>query len=525
MNAKRTRSWCRVGGLGGVAACWQVFEHAGQQPAPSASNRRRHRRHPRRHGDGNSRDSAANDTAAKKLPPEALQALVAPIALYPDPLLAQTLAASTYPLEIVQLHQYMLKYPKLKDQALVDSIKKQPWDPIIQSMAAVPEVVKRLHDDIQWTTDLGNAFLAQQSEVMDAVQVMRKKAKDKGALESNEQQKVEVQVVESKQVIVVESANPEVIYVPSYNPTYVYGPAPYAYYPYPPVYYPPYYAGAAFVSFGIGMMWGAAMWGGVMLLRRLGWRRQRLHQQLNNFSAELVASVVSVASVAWVALAELVVLVVLVEWVVLVELAALAVLASLVVLVVLAVPASLVEWWRWWRGRAVAARGRTTLRIEVERRTATGQLPTSLVDPRAAMSACGAIGDPASAQAVVERAIVRRAETSAVARGTRLGRGAGAGNRGSSGVGSGAGGAGGDKVGNRSIPSDRGSGSRSGSGVGSSSGNRGVSNALGGRSRGYNGIERAGQQFARIIQHGLPWRWAEGHVVAAEDGGDDVYRR
>jgi hypothetical protein len=108
---------------------------------------------------------------------------------------------------------------------------------------AVPDVVKRLHDDIQWTTDLGNAFLAQQSEVMDAIQVMRKKAKDKGALESNEHQKVEVQVVESKQVIVVEIREPEVVYVPSYSPTYVYGPPAYAYYPYPPIYYPPYYAG------------------------------------------------------------------------------------------------------------------------------------------------------------------------------------------------------------------------------------------------------------------------------------------
>ena len=78
----------------------------------------------------------------------------------------------------------MAKYPDLKDKALADSVAKQPWDPSIQSMAAVPEVVKRLADDIQWTTELGNAFLAQQSDVMDAVQVMRKKAKDKGALET-----------------------------------------------------------------------------------------------------------------------------------------------------------------------------------------------------------------------------------------------------------------------------------------------------------------------------------------------------
>ena len=124
--------------------------------------------------------SAQADTTAKKLPPEQLDALVAPIALYPDPLLAQTLVASTYPLEIVQLQQWLAKNPDLKDKALADAVAKQPWDPSIQSMAAVPDVVKRLADDIQWTTDLGNAFLAQQSDVMDAVQRMREEGQGQG---------------------------------------------------------------------------------------------------------------------------------------------------------------------------------------------------------------------------------------------------------------------------------------------------------------------------------------------------------
>ena len=189
-------------------------------PAKACSSRRKsHRRRsrPRR------RQRRPREPAAK-IPPEQLDSLVAPIALYPDPLLAQTLVASTYPLEIIQLQQWLAKNKDLKDKALADAVAKQPWDPSIQSMAAVPEVVKRLADDIQWTTDLGNAFLAQQSDVMDAVQRMRKKAKDKGALESNEQQKVETKVVEEKTIIVVESANPEVIYVPSYSPTVVYGP-------------------------------------------------------------------------------------------------------------------------------------------------------------------------------------------------------------------------------------------------------------------------------------------------------------
>jgi hypothetical protein len=192
--------------------------------------------------------------------------------------LAQTLVASTYPLELVQLQQWLVKHKDLKDKALADSIGKQPWDPSIQSMAAVPEVVERLANDIQWTTDLGNAFLAQQTDVMDAVQRMRKKAQEKGALESNEQQKVETKVVEEKTIIIVESANPEVIYVPSYSPTVVYG-AAYPYYPYPPIYYPPYYAGAAFVSFGVGFMWGAA-WGGSCC--HCGWGGGNVNINVNN---------------------------------------------------------------------------------------------------------------------------------------------------------------------------------------------------------------------------------------------------
>jgi hypothetical protein len=221
--------------------------------------------------------AGTTEPAAAKLPPEQLDSLVAPIALYPDSLLAQTLVAATYPLEIIQLQQWLLKNPGLKDKALVDAVAKQPWDPAIQSMAAIPDVVKRLADDVQWTTDLGNAFLAQQGDVMDAVQRMRKKAADKGALVPNEQQKVDTQVVEGKTVIVVESANPEVVYVPSYSPTVVYGSSPY--YPYPPIYYPPYVPGAAFVSFSFGVMVGAA-WGGYCC--RMGWGHNDIDIDVNN---------------------------------------------------------------------------------------------------------------------------------------------------------------------------------------------------------------------------------------------------
>ncbi len=223
-------------------------------------------------------DSTATPAAPAKIPPEQLESLVAPIALYPDALLAQTLVASTYPLEIIQLQQWLAKHPDLKDKALADAVAKEPWDPSIQSMAAVPEVVKRLADDIQWTTDLGNAFLAQQSDIMDSVQRMRQKAKDKGALESNEQQKVETKVVEEKTIIIVESSNPEVIYVPVYSPTVVYG-AP-IYYPYPPIYYPPYPPGAAFVTFSFGVMMGAAYWGGSCC--GCGWGGNNVNINVNN---------------------------------------------------------------------------------------------------------------------------------------------------------------------------------------------------------------------------------------------------
>src|SRR5271170_7050510 len=152
---------------------------------------------------------------ATKIPSDQLDSLVAPIALFPDPMLAQTLAASTYPLEIIQLQQWLGKNPGLKDKALADAVAKQTWDPSIQALAGLPDLVKRLADDIQWTTDLGNSFLAQQGDVMDAVQRMRKKAQDKGNLKSNEQMKVETKTVESKQVIVIEPADPQVIYVPS----------------------------------------------------------------------------------------------------------------------------------------------------------------------------------------------------------------------------------------------------------------------------------------------------------------------
>ena len=199
--------------------------------------------------------------APTRLPPEELDSLVAPIALYPDPLLAQVLAASTYPLEIVQLQQWLAAHKGLKDKALADAVEKENWDPSVQSMAGLPDVVKQLADNIKWTSELGNAVLAQQSDVMNAVQRMRGKAQQSGKLTSSDQMKVETQVVDSKSVVVIEQANPQVIYVPSYNPEVIWGAAPV--YAYPPVYYPPvgYYAAGMALSFGVGVAMGA-IWGG-----------------------------------------------------------------------------------------------------------------------------------------------------------------------------------------------------------------------------------------------------------------------
>lgn len=200
----------------------------------------------------------ASGSQDAKLSNDQLDSLVAPLALYPDPLLTQTLVASTYPLEIVQLHQWLQQNKNLQGKALTDAVMKQKWDPSVQAMATFPDVVKQMAENIGWTNDLGNAFLAQQNDVMDAVQRMRAKAVEKGALKTTEQQKVETKVIENKSVVVIEPAKTEVVYVPTYNPVAVWGTP---YYPYPPVAYPYYPAGGALLGFGVGLAVGAA-WGG-----------------------------------------------------------------------------------------------------------------------------------------------------------------------------------------------------------------------------------------------------------------------
>src|ERR1700758_3220887 len=163
------------------------------------------------------------------IPPEELEALGAPIALYPDPLLIQVLAASTYPLEIVQLKQWLDENNNLKNKELAEAVVQQNWDPSVQSLSAFPVVVNKLANKIQWTTDLGNAFLAQQSDVMDAVQRLRAKAQANGMLKTNDKQKVASETTDNgEEAITIEPAQQDLVYVPTYNSRVVYGDSGYS---------------------------------------------------------------------------------------------------------------------------------------------------------------------------------------------------------------------------------------------------------------------------------------------------------
>jgi hypothetical protein len=204
--------------------------------------------------------------AATSFKPEELEQLLAPIALYPDSLLAQILMASTYPLEVVQAERAVKANPGLKDDAA--ALNKLTYDPSVKSLINFPQVLTMMSEKLDWTVKLGDAFLADQKSVMDAVQKLRAKAYAQGNLKTTSEQKVTVQPTTQPaaagqapaQVYVVESTSPSVVYVPTYNPTVVYGGWPYPAYP-PAYYYPPgYVAGTALVSFGVGMAVGAA-WG------------------------------------------------------------------------------------------------------------------------------------------------------------------------------------------------------------------------------------------------------------------------
>ncbi|HWK49753.1 MAG TPA: DUF3300 domain-containing protein [Steroidobacter sp.] len=210
-----------------------------------------------------SQDAAA---PAEPFKPEELEQIVAPIALYPDALLAQVLMASTYPLEIVLAARWAKDHPDVKGDAVAKAVENETWDASVKSMVAFPDVLTMMSEKLDWTQKLGDAVLAQRKDVMDAVQRLRAKAKDSGHLTSTNEQTIKTQAAPAgsatPQIIVIESPSPEVVYVPTYNPTVVYGAWPYPAYP-PYYYYPPgYAAGTALFSFSMGMVVGGALWGG-----------------------------------------------------------------------------------------------------------------------------------------------------------------------------------------------------------------------------------------------------------------------
>ena len=179
------------------------------------------------------RECSAQGTGTSKpvFKQEELEQLLAPIALYPDDLVAQILMASTYPLEVVEAARWVKANPNLKGNQLTSALEKQNWDPSVKSLVNFPSVLTMMNDKLDWTQKLGDAFLAQQKDVMNTVQKLRAKAQASGNLKTTKEQTVVVQ----DQVIVIQPADPQVIYVPTYNPTVVYGAWPYP--AYPPYYY------------------------------------------------------------------------------------------------------------------------------------------------------------------------------------------------------------------------------------------------------------------------------------------------
>ena len=176
---------------------------------------------------------------------EELDQMLAPIALYPDSLLAQVLMAAAYPIEVVQADRWVKQNKNLKGEQLNAALDKMSWDLSVKALVPFPQVLAMMSEQLDWTSNLGEAFLAQQADVMNTVQKLRAKAKDQGNLKTTKEQKVVVQ----DQVIVIEPANPTVVYVPTYNPTVVYG--SWWYPSYPPYPYYPYYPAGAVVTAGV----------------------------------------------------------------------------------------------------------------------------------------------------------------------------------------------------------------------------------------------------------------------------------
>jgi hypothetical protein len=210
-------------------------------------------------------DQSTSQSANQSPPqtPEQLRQLVAPIALYPDALIAQVLAASTYPSEIVEADRWMQSHSNLKDKKLADEVDKQNWDPSVKALTQFPSVLENMDKNLSWTSSLGDAYANHPQDVTDAVQTLRQQARKAGHLNSNEQEKVTTR----GNTVIIEPANPQVVYVPAYDPWLVYGAPIIAYpgwYPVPGIFW-----GGVGLSFGIGFGigffggfgWGWGHWG------------------------------------------------------------------------------------------------------------------------------------------------------------------------------------------------------------------------------------------------------------------------
>jgi len=217
--------------------------------------------------------------------PDQLQQLVAPIAMYPDSLVAQILAASTFPEQVVQADRWVQDHQDLKGDALGQAVDQQPWDPSVKALTAFPSVLGNMDKNLSWTSSLGDAYYNQQQDVMDAVQVMRQRAQGAGDLKTTPEQTVTTE----GSTIVVQPANPEVVYVPAYDPWTAYGDPVMAWpgwYPYPGIWY-----GGPYLSFGMGFRigyyggfgWGWNNWGFNWGGRYATFNRGRYYSRSNTF--------------------------------------------------------------------------------------------------------------------------------------------------------------------------------------------------------------------------------------------------
>ena len=234
--------------------------------------------------------AAAEPTAAPQpLSNEKIDQMVAPIALYPDNLLGQILAASTYPLEVVFAARWVAANPKVTGQALEDAMQQQAWDPSVKALTAVPQVLQMMSDKVEWTRDLGDAYLSQPDDIAASVQRLRARADASGNLKETGKLKVRrerapppaqpvVGVEPLPEYIVIEPVEPDVVYVPVYDPWVVYGVWPYPYYR-PFYWYPPGYVTVGIIGFGAPCVVGAAIWA------RYSWHSRRVEVNVVRFNS------------------------------------------------------------------------------------------------------------------------------------------------------------------------------------------------------------------------------------------------